>query len=556
MKSTITLMFTSGLLLLALGGCDLAPDQATAAVPTADATASEKPALPEVNPEQRVLVSNEIITNLEAPIPSQCYTKTESRHNPCYTCHQIYDRSKGQFRMNDLDDGALQGTYIFSDEGLSNHWQNLFTDRTSWLQQVSDDAIQDYVFSENYSQLAKDLTARNWQGFVPDLQNYHLAADAFDEQGLAKDGSYWVAFNYKPFPGTFWPTNGSTDDVVVRLPKAFRELNGEFNPAIYFLNLSLAELTIKQLTNLEIPTTDEQLVGRDLDGDGQLTSATQLQLQTHYFGDAQSVAVVAQQYPEDTEFMHSVRYVGVKDQGDIVVPPRMKELRYMKKIRALEQQDIRNRYARERKEKGQGELPNFNDHGELGMENGFGWMLQGYIEDYDGKLRPQSHEETMFCMGCHAAVGATIDQTFAFARKVTGAQGWGYINLKGMMDAPSVSEPGGEIMRYLERAGGGSEFRENPEMLQRWFDKEGKVDKAKVAAADVYTLIAPSKERALALNKAYSHIVRHQSYIYGRDATWLPAQNVFTDIDESAPPLAQEFRFYDWDIRLDWSAQK
>lgn len=509
--------------------------------------------LPEVSANQRAAVSNDRITNLEAPIPSQCYTKTESQHNPCYTCHQIYDRSKG-FRMNELDDGALQGTYIFSDEGLTNHWKNLFIDRSDWLEQVSDETIQAYVSTENYSDLAKDLTARNWKGFIPDLQDYQLAAKAFDEKGLAKDGSYWVAFNYKPFPGTFWPTNGSTDDVVIRLPKAFRELNGEFNSAVYFLNLSLIELNIKQLSVMDIPEIDENLLASDIDGDGQLSKTRQLQIQTQYFGDAKSIALVQQQYPEKTEFMHSVRYVGVSDTAEIIVPPRMKELRYMQKIRVLDPQDVRSRYARERKEKSQGELPNFNDHGELGMENGFGWMLQGFIEDYDGKLRPQSREETLFCMGCHAAIGATIDQTFALARKVTGNKGWGYINLKNMPDAPSVSEPGGEILRYLERAGGGSEFRENPEMFQRWFDEQGKVDHKKAATADVYQLITPSKERALALNKAYANIVRHQSFIFGRDASWMPAQNVFDSIDESVPPLAPEFRFYNWDIRLDWSS--
>ncbi|MDZ7924857.1 MAG: hypothetical protein U5M23_12570 [Marinagarivorans sp.] len=509
--------------------------------------------LPEVPVNQRTPVSNSIITNLEAPIPSQCYTKTESRHNPCYTCHQIYDRSKGQFRMNELDDGGLQGMYIFSDDGLSNHWKNLFVDRQDWLASVSDEAIQTYVNRENYSQLAPTLTARKWQGFIPDLANFDQAERAFDQHGVAKDGSHWIAFNYKPFPGTFWPTNGATDDVVIRLPKAYREDKGQYHQTLYFLNLALVELNIKQLATIAIASQDEKALKIDLDGDGKLGTATQLIKRSHYLGDASQSPVVAQQYPEDTEFMHSVRYVGSEGEGNIFVPARMKELRYMKKIRALAQYDVASRYARERKEKQQGQLPNFNDHGERGMENGFGWMLQGYIEDYDGTLRPQSHEETFFCMGCHAAVGATIDQTFAFARKITGPRGWGYIDLKNMPDARSVSESGGEILHYLQRAGGGSEFRENPEMLARWFKADGSVDANKVAAADVYSLITPSHARAMQLNKAYAHIVRHQSFIDGRDATWLPARNVFATIDESTPPLAPEFRFYDWDIRLDWS---
>ena len=512
-----------------------------------------KSPLPEVAAAKRISVSNKVITNLEAPVPSQCYTKTESRHNPCYTCHQIYDRSKGDFRMNELDDGGLQGLYIFSDEGLSNHWKNLFEDRTAWLEEISYEAIQSYVNSDNYSGLSSRLQKQEWKGFIPDLKNYHQAANAFDSQGFANDGSHWVAFNYKPFPGTFWPTNGSTDDVIIRLPPDFRELGGRYDRNIYLLNLSLVEMNIKNLATISIPPVDEQLLGMDLDGDGILNETRELHKRNAYLGDATAIPVVAQQYPENTEFMHSVRYVGSDETGNIFVPERMKELRYMKKIRVLDQQDIRSRYARERKEKNQGELPNFNDHGEMGMENGFGWMLQGYIEDYDGELRPQTHEETFFCMGCHAAVGATIDQTFAFGRKVTGAPGWGYINLKGMSDAPSISEPGGEIAQYLQRAGGGSEFRENPEMLARWFTQDGQVDQEKISTADVYTLITPSKERALKLNKAYTHIVRHQSYIYGRDATWIPAKNVFDVIDESAPPLAAEFRFYNWDLRLDWS---
>jgi hypothetical protein len=156
-------------------------------------------------------------------------------------------------------------------------------------------------------------------------------------------------------------------------------------------------------------------------------------------------------------------------------------------------------------------------------------------------------------MGCHAAVGSTIDQTFALARKVSGAEGWGYINIKGMVDAPNIGETRGEILNYLARAGGGSEFRENPEMLARWFQQNGMVDEEKVSAADVYELITPSAERALQLNKAYTHIVRNQSYIYGRDATWVPVNNVFKSVDETTPILHNEHRYYGWDIRLDWS---
>ncbi len=82
----------------------------------------------------------------------------------------------------------------------------------------------------------------------------------------------------------------------------------------------------------------------------------------------------------------------------------------------------------------------------------------------------------MFCMGCHGSIGATIDKTFSFPRKVDGAAGWGYIDLKGMQDAPNMGETKGEIATYFERVGGGGEFRSNQEMWERWFNEDGTVD--------------------------------------------------------------------------------
>lgn len=517
-------------------------------------TPSNESPLPLVPPNQRVTVTNTVLTNQEAPIPPQCYTRTEGQHNPCYTCHQAYDR-KGESlpRANQLDDGGLQGGYLFSDEGMSNHWKNLFTERSQWLSKISDKQIIEYINQDNYSALPAALAESDWQGFSPDLKHYADANAAFLRTGIARDGSGWVAFNYKPFPGTFWPTNGSTDDVVIRLPKAFREIDHKEDTSVYFINLSLLEAAIKQLDQIDIPPSNEVALGIDLNGDGALTkNASLLRKREHYIGDAANIAVAAQQFPQGTEFMHSVRYVGVTDDGDVYVPRRMKELRYMKKIMELPPYAIASQYSRERKEKRLDQLPSFIDHVDQGMENGYGWLVQGFIEDYDGNLRPQSHEETFACMGCHSAIGITIDQTFSFARKVTGSKGWKYIDLKGMPDAPNINEPGGEIRNYLERAGGGSEFRENDEMLARWYKDDGSVDDKKVSTADVYSLITPSRERALSLNKAYTQIVRQQSYIYGRDANWQAGKNVFEEVDDSTPPLMPRNRFYQWDIRLDW----
>jgi hypothetical protein len=510
--------------------------------------------IPHVDVDKRVVPTANGSFNEEAPIPPQCYTKTEGVNNPCYTCHQTYySPNKSEYRTNLRNDGANQGIYNFSDEGEINSWKNLFVDRQKWVKRISNEQISKYVDQDNYSNLAKNLKNKNWQGFIPDLQNYQLGKDAFNEKGIAKDGSGWVAFNYKPFPGTFWPTNGSTDDVLIRLPIEYRELNGQYNESIYLLNLSLVEMAIKELTEIDTFFVDENKIDTDINQDGVKTANVEvLKKRTFFVGDAKKNKVPNLQYPAKTEIMHSVRYVGVDEKGQIYGPKRMKELRYMKKTKLMSDGAIDSAYRRERKEKLDEQLPSYIRVKDRGFNNKFGWLIQGYIENYDGELRPQSYEETSFCMGCHSAIGTTIDQTFAFPRKITGKSGWGYIDLKGMVDAPSRGQKQGEILQYLQINGGGNEFRENMEMFNKWYKPDGSVDKDKIKSADVYQLITPSKQRAYDLNKAYSQIVRTQSYIHGRDANITTAVNVHKTIDESVAPLKPEHRLDGWDIRLDW----
>jgi hypothetical protein len=511
--------------------------------------------IPHVDESKRITPTANGSINEEAPIPPQCYTKTEGVNNPCYTCHQTYLTPENkEYRTNLRNDGANQGLYNFSDEGEINSWKNLFVDRRKWMKKISNEQIANYVDQDNYSGLAQRLKNRQWQGFIPDLKNYHLAKEAFDEKGIAKDGSGWVAFNYKPFPGTFWPTNGATDDVLIRLAPEFRQLNGQYNESIYLINLSLVEMAIKELTEIEVFIVNEFEIDTDINQDGRSSTTVEvLKKRAFFVGDANNIKVPRLQYPTKTEIMHSVRYVGVDDKDQIYTPKRMKELRYMTKTKLLSDGAIDTAYRRERKEKLDEQLPHYTNVKDRGFNNKFGWLIQGYIEDYDGELRPQSYEETSFCMGCHSAIGTTIDQTFAFPRKVTGKAGWGYINLKGMTDAPSRGQKQGEILQYLQVNGGGNEFRENMEMFKKWYKPDGTVDKEKVKNADVYQLITPSKQRAYDLNKAYSQIVRTQSFIHGRDANISPAVNVHKKIDESVAPLKFEHRLDGWDIRLDWA---
>jgi hypothetical protein len=501
------------------------------------------PPAPPVHPFRAVF-------NAEAIIPPMCYTRTEGRHNPCYVCHQ--DQLPG--RPNRMNDADLQQAYSFSELGTQNHWRNLFEDRSARVAAISDAEIVAWVSQDNYSELAPRLRAEGFAGFVPDLTNLALAAGAFDAEGFARDGSHWVAFNYKPLPSTFWPTNGATDDVMIRLPAPYRETaEGVYARDVYEANLAILEARIKGLSRVSVHSVDEKAVGTDLDGDGELGVIAEISRVSSFVGAASKHFTLPHLYPLDTEFLHSVRYVGVDEAGNIHVPPRMKELRYMRKRFMLTSHQLIEAYRQEGYDKELGRLPGYVDREQYGLDNEMGWLVSGFIEDRHGRLRFNTYEENLFCMGCHTSIGSTIDNTFSFARKVDGAEGWGYIELRGMPDAPNQGETRGEIATYLERAGGGGEFRSNPEMEARWFSA-GAADAEKLAKArDVYDLITPSRERALELNKAYRVIVSDQDFIYGRDATVAPPPNVYEAVDNAKSPTLPRQFIYAWDIRLDWA---
>tara|TARA_B100000519_G_scaffold185822_1_gene181319 strand:+ start:418 stop:2082 length:1665 start_codon:yes stop_codon:yes gene_type:complete len=490
------------------------------------------------------------VYNPESVIPPQCYTKTNGKNNPCYACHQSYDNSEN--RPNQMGDGTLQGNYEFSDVGLTNSWKNLFVDRRELIADISDEAILEYIGEDNY-------TASTVNGLPAEMQIKQLSypTKAFGEHGIANDGSGWVAYNYKPFPSTFWPTNGSTGDAMIRLPEAFQQRKGEYSEDVYLANLTLLEMTLKDVNTLAVPQLNEQTIGMDLNGDGVLSEAiSHIQRQSHYVGDASGIELSYQLYPQGTELLHTVRYIGVDDEGQIYNAPRMKEVRYMQKALFRSKESLASAYYAEAKDKAFEKLPQTRYLGEeQGIDNGFGWTLNAYIEDEQGQLRPQHEQELAFCNGCHKTVGSTFDQTFSFARKVPGAKGWGYINLHEIDDVPNINEQEGEFLTYMKRVGGGDEFRQNAEMLARWFNADGELNEAKVKQANsVYELITPSPERALALNKAYQTIVKEQSYLFGRDATITEATNVLSEIDAEQPPLLPEHRYH-WDMRLDWFAE-
>ncbi|MEA2099961.1 MAG: hypothetical protein U9P72_07515 [Campylobacterota bacterium] len=510
--------------------------------------------------------------NSAAYVTSQCYTKTKEDdssivHNPCFSCHI------NSSEPNYIDDAELQTLNDFSDYTKVNRFTNLFKDRTTLVGQISDEEILSYVREDNYIEnqnikLAQKLSNIPsewdvnddgiWNGYMPDCYFN------FDDEGFDRDKENnftgWRAFSYYPFLGTFWPTNGSTDDVLIRLPKAFQEgVNGDFSKDIYKINLAIIESLIKQ-KDIQIDEVDENLYGVDLDQDGVLNIAKEIKYKWEkptynatlqrienfsmsYVGRAKDMLITNEYliapglYPKGSEFLHSVRYIDIDDSNSVKMASRMKELRYAKKVHWNSYPQLLNASMDEIMERDlfPDRLRTIIGDTERGLQTGLGWTYQGFIEDVEGELRPQNYEETQYCIGCHSGIGAIVDSTFVFQRKFdfnSHQNGWyhwlqdtkGFKNIK----EPKTKDGRNEYSLYLEKNHAGDEFRTNDEVIKKFFHEDGtlKEDEISTLNDDISHLIIPSAKRALELNKAYKVIVDEQSYIYGRDAHIKPVKNV------------------------------
>ncbi len=518
-------------------------------------------------------LKSKLLHNPAAYIPAQCYTKTKDDnsliHNPCYVCHT--GGKKPNIVIGDKD---LQLAYSFPEVASVNHWTNLFEDKSVEIEAIGDDAIVSYVRNDNYhdpngrpilAYLAEHVPEKwdyngngKWDGFVPDC--YY----SFDQEGFDRtpSGGYsgWRAFAYYPFPGTFWPTNGSTDDVLIRLPEEFRQDElGNYDLEIYKINMAIVEAYITR-RDVAITPVDESLYGVDLDLNGRLETARFVKFiwpfrsgkSMNFVGMAGKrqrsglVHLAAGLFPEGTEFLHSVRYIDVLEDGKIGLAPRMKELRYAKKIYWLSYSRLQEIAGEEAKEKYDfpDRLKMFPGNMEMGISNGQGWVYQGFIEDANGRLRPQSYEETLYCMGCHGGIGATSDGIFSFPRKLdtenSFQQGWYHWTQRGLygLPEPKVDIEGAgtqyEYSYYLMYNRSGNEFRNNDEVTAKFFDQNGTVNKNALLALhdDITTLLNPSRGRALMLDKAYRILVRGQDFIHGRDGSVLPLETVYQEVTE------------------------
>ena len=498
------------------------------------------------------------VANLEAAVPPMCYTKTEGVSNPCWTCHVA------SLPPNQMHDAGLQEEYAFSEVGLTNHWTNLFRDRRAEIAATSDEEILSWIRIDNYAPLVAAMAKdSSFPGYRPDLD----LARGFDEDGFARDGSGWRALRYQPFLGTFWPTNGSTDDVFVRLPPAFRrDMAGRESREVYRVNLSIVEASVASdprhadaAVDREIEPIEEASVGIDLDGNGRIGGvATRIRsLPTRYAGGASLTPVRRRELPAGIALLHSVRYVD--PDAPNLLSARMKELRYAVKDETLDAWARARAYEIELNETEEGRVPVYRGGVDVGMGNAFGWRFQGFIEDSQGRLRLQTEEEHRFCMGCHSTIGVTVDSTFSLARKVPGAAGWRWQDLRGLKDRPQAGHADPEVLTYFKRVGGGDEFRANTEVLARFFPG-GVLDVAEARRAavggdrDLLHLVAPSRGRALALDKAYRAVVREQSYTLGRDAVLAPMKNVHAKIEGNGKTeLGNASRtFSDGRLQLDW----
>ncbi len=498
------------------------------------------------------------VSNYEAAIPPMCYTKTAGTSNPCWTCH--VDSAP----PNQMHDEGLQEEYAFSEVGLENHWKNLFRDRRADIDAVPDEEILRWIRTDNYAPLRAALSsATDYPGYRPDLD----FEQGFDAQGFANDGSGWRALRYQPFLGTFWPTNGSTDDVFIRLAPSFRrEASGRESRDVYRLNLAILEAAVgsnptrrDDAVDRTVDSIDESVAGIDLDGNGSIGGLVNRirALPARFVGGASAVAVERNMYPRGVEFLHSVRYVD--PDAPTLISRRMKELRYSTKDEILDPWARGRAYEKELNEKEEGRVPVYRGGVDVGLGNAFGWRFQGFIEDRAGRLRLQTEEEHRFCMGCHSTIGVTVDSTFAFPRKVPGDGGWRWQDVRGLVDRPQAGHKEPEVLEYFRRVGGGDEFRANTEILAKFFPG-GVLADAEVRRAatggdrDLTHLVAPSRERALRLNKAYRAVVFEQSFTQGRDAVLAPATNVHERIEGNGETeLGKTHKlFNDGRLWLDW----
>jgi hypothetical protein len=519
--------------------------------------------------------------NPHAHIPAQCYIETSGgTQNACLFCHTdgVWKRKLGNNNPQagaNPNVGDLQAEYAFGSFNLPftpnasiNPWRNtLFPEklRAELAKRRIDPARWDmahWIEEDNWraAYARRPKKTPDWDSGIehpfrlfpalnptdlPAQEDGFVRAKTRGPHAIWHDGrgwnTGWRAINFMPY-GIFTPFSGSVSGVYIRLPVEFmKDEAGRFDLSTYAANLDLLARHIQERARPDDPP--------------------------HYLGMARKIERVRGQYPLGTEFAHPLHYVDVAKDGARAT--RVKEIRWMMKRQPWEPDEFGLALKEE-------SAPAIAHSKQGWIENGVGWLLAGWIEDAQGRLRPQKPSELVQCVGCHSGnvrqsevggyptwtsgTGNTIDSTWAFPRQLKGSAGWremDYLGYRAATKTLSLPEPKnrqlgrGEFAVFLDHVVGASLYGDMPAALEAFFAREisgwpalaphverGDVEsllaaqKARQALMRAFTakgghldaegriraeLFIPPEADALEAARRYRMVVATQSYDFGKD---------------------------------------
>ena len=92
------------------------------------------------------------------------------------------------------------------------------------------------------------------------------------------------------------------------------------------------EANVKGYESINSLPVDENVIDKDLNGDGKLSIINKITIVDQYVGAADNNFITQFMYPSHTEFLHTVRYLGFNEQNEIVPSTRMEGSTLYKKM--------------------------------------------------------------------------------------------------------------------------------------------------------------------------------------------------------------------------------
>jgi len=448
--------------------------------------------------------SRSLFENPYANIPAQCYIETShGTQNACLFCHSNAPARQGLGNTlaqagADSSVGNLQLHYAFSPSDRFtkspniNPWENILfpqsIDRAMRKQNIRSHKwdMASYIKEDNWTPAYK-----NKQG-VPTQSNSGIKDDAFrlfpalnplslpaDKDGFVRTmiqkeslfrdtkgfNTGWRSINFMPY-GIFSPHTGSVSAVYIRLKTLFMQnTHGVYTLDIYNKNLQLLEKAIQDRLSPN---------------------------ETHYLGKAKHIAIDKGLFPLGTEFVHPLHYVDTKAKRfKGLRANRIKELRYSYKYKMFYPTEVTHKEE---------DAPLYYQEEESWIDNGAGWYLSAFIEDSQGRLRGQTPEELLQCVGCHSSTygfepaqftsgtGNTIDTVWSFSRKFSEELGWKEMDYMGYKKNPfalnnttsGIAQRGdpinretkiGEFRYFLNHVVGASLYGNMPKSMEDYLKK-------------------------------------------------------------------------------------